>query len=258
MTAEKFIRDPFSTREGARLYRTGDMAYRREDGDLVMIGRNDDQVNLYGHRIELGEIEHALRALPLVADAVALPHRQGEHALIVAYVVCADAQYAAELGKHLAARLPDYMIPALFIRLDALPVTALGKIDRAALRAIDLSLARSQDHASAETPLQARMVEILAELLGVPVELISIKRNFFELGANSIALSEFVLRVNRLPLSRPLRAADVFHHPTIRDLAAAVAAKDSMQESSTVVRRAAERAQARRKAMDRSQPARRE
>ena len=258
LTAEKFIADPFSTQEDARLYRTGDIAYRREDGDLVMVGRNDDQVNLYGHRIELGEIEHALRALPPVADAVALPHRQGEHTLIVAYVACADPAYTAELGKHLAPRLPDYMIPALFIRLDALPVTALGKIDRSALRAIDLGLARAADHASAETPLQAQMAEILAELLGVPVELISVKRNFFELGANSVALSEFVLRANRLPLSRPLRAADVFHHPTIRDLAAAIAGKETAHEGSAVARRAAERAQARRQAMVRPQQGRRD
>lgn len=257
LTADKFIADPFSTAGGARLYRTGDIAYRREDGDLVMVGRNDDQVNLYGHRIELGEIEHALRALPSITDAVALPHRQGEHTLIVAYVVCSDAEYTEQLGKHLAVRLPDYMIPSLFIRLDALPVTALGKIDRAALRSIDLSLARAADHAAAETPLQARMAEILAELLGVPVELISVKRNFFELGANSVALSEFVARANRLPLPRPLRAADVFHYPTVRDLAAAMTADSSQQEGSTIARRAADRAQARRQAMDRTQPGRR-
>lgn len=256
LTADKFIFDPFSTTGGARLYRTGDIAYRREDGDLVMLGRNDDQVNLYGHRIELGEIEHALRALPSITDAVALPHRQGEHSLIVAYVVCPDAEYTGQLGKHLAVRLPDYMIPSVFIRLDALPVTALGKIDRAALRSIDLSLARAADHAPAETPLQARMAEILAELLGVPVELISVKRNFFELGANSVALSEFVARANRLPLPRPLRAADVFHYPTVRDLAAAMTADPSRQEGSTIARSAADRAQARRRAMDRTQPGR--
>lgn len=256
LTAEKFIPDPFSALEDARLYRTGDIAYRREDGDLVMIGRNDDQVNLYGHRIELGEIEHALRALPPVSDAVALPHRQGEHTLIVAYVVCPDHDYTAELSRHLAPRLPDYMIPALFIRLDALPVTALGKIDRNALRGIDLGLARAADHAAAETPLEACMAEILAELLGVPVALMSIKRNFFELGANSVALSEFVLRANRLPLSRPLRAADVFHHPTIRDLAAAISTKETTHQTTAVAHRATERAAARRLAMDRSQPRR--
>lgn len=256
LTAEKFVADPFSDDPGARLYRTGDLAYRRDDGDLVVVGRNDDQINLYGHRIELGEIEHAIRAQPQVEDVVALPRQQGEHTLIVAYVACADADAVARLSERLVTRLPAYMIPGLFVRLDKLPVTTLGKIDRAALRAIDLSQAQAADHVPAETPLQARMADLLADLLGLPASLISMRRNFFELGANSAVLSEFALRLNRMQLPRPVRIADVFHHHTLRDLAAALESSETPDTAATA-QRSVDRAQARRQAMGRCTPARR-
>ncbi|WP_313249310.1 non-ribosomal peptide synthetase [Stenotrophomonas indicatrix] len=250
LTAEKFIPDPFSDTVGARLYRTGDLAYRRPDGNLVVIGRNDDQLNLYGHRIELGEIEHALRSLGPVHDAVVLPHRQTEHAMLVAYVVCTDSVFLAEVGKHLAARLPDYMIPALFIALETLPVTALGKIDRAALRGLDLGLATSGHHAAVETPLQEQLAGILADLLGIPLSLISINRSFFELGANSAALSEFVVRANQRTLPRRLRIVDVFHHPNIRELAAALQPEARHGAAAHAALQAGNRAHARRHARE--------
>lgn len=255
LTAERFVRDPFSAATDARLYRTGDLAYRRTDGDLVVVGRNDDQVNLYGHRIELGEIAHALRSLPEVADAIALPYRQSEHTLIVAYVACAAGTDTDRFRGHLGVRLPSYMMPALIVRLDALPVTALGKIDRTALRAIDLGQARAANHAAAETPLQARIAQTLAELLGLPVEVISVKRNFFELGANSALLSELVSRLNRLAPPRSVRIADVFHHPTVRDLAHALLDDAGSSDIAATAQRSLDRARARRQAMARHAPA---
>ena len=253
LTAEKFIDDPFTAQPGARLYRTGDLAYRRPDGDLVVLGRNDDQVNVYGHRVEPGEIEAALRALPPVEDAVVLPLRDaGEHLLIVAYVACRDADFVAGLRERLAQKLPRYMIPSLFVQLERLPVTSLGKIDRSALRAIDLNLARSSDHVAPQSPLELQLVQSLARLLGVPENVVSVQRNFFELGANSALLSRFVIALNQLPLPRPVRITDVYHHHTVRALAEALQDADT---GSQTVQRSVDRAQARRQAMARrSQP----
>ncbi|MGH8032932.1 MAG: amino acid adenylation domain-containing protein [Luteimonas sp.] len=249
LTAERFIDDPFAAQPGARLYRSGDLAFRRADGDLVVVGRNDDQVNVYGHRVEPGEIEAAIRALAPVEDAIVLPLRDyGEHLLIVAYVACRDADFVAGLRERLADHLPRYMIPSLFVRLDRLPVTSLGKIDRSALRTIDLSLARNGDHVAPQSPLEQQLVEALSQLLGVPADLVSVQRNFFELGANSALLSQFVVALNRLPLQRPVRIADVYHHHTVRALAAALLGADT---GSQTVQRSLDRAQARRQAMAR-------
>jgi len=250
LSLQKFIPDPFSRVAGARLYRTGDLAYRRADGNLVVVGRDDDQVNLYGHRVELGEIEHAIRDCGLVRDAVVLAHRRGEreHVLVAAYVTGLHEQDVGTLRERLSARMPGYMMPALFMRLDALPVTPLGKIDRGRLLAMDLSAASGVERVAPATALQGRMVTLLSALLGVPSEAIGIERNFFELGANSSLLSAFVKRLNESELPMPVRLAHVYHHHNVRELAASLAGEtpnDTEQDP------AVERALARRLAQGR-------
>ncbi len=239
LTAERFVDHPFTMQTGARLYRTGDLAFRRTDGTLVVVGRNDDQLNVYGHRVEPDEIEAAIRTFAPVEDAVVLPLRnQGEHPLIVAYVACRDANFVAGLRERLAGHLPHYMIPSLFVRLDRLPVTSLGKIDRSALRAIDLSLGREADHAAPQSLLERQLVEALSHLLGMPVDLVSVQRNFFELGANSALISQYVVALNQLALPRPVRVADVYHNHNVRALAAALQGTDAGRQ--TAHRHAAE------------------
>ena len=139
LTAEKFVADPFSGVAGARLYRTGDLVRYRRAGELEYLGRLDQQVKLRGFRIELGEIETALLSHGAVSNcAVIVRDENGGEKQLVGYVVlesemAVDQQWQRELREHLRQRLPEYMIPAAFVQLEALPLTTNGKLDRRAL-----------------------------------------------------------------------------------------------------------------------------
>ncbi len=143
LSAERFVPDRFSDEPGARMYRTGDLARYHADGDLEFLGRNDHQIKIRGHRIELGEIEARLAEHPAVRDAVVIADGEAGDRRLVAYVTgaagtdLAAGELVAALRHHLADRLPEYMVPAAFVRLDALPLTPNGKLDRAALPAPD-------------------------------------------------------------------------------------------------------------------------
>ncbi|MBW4049604.1 MAG: amino acid adenylation domain-containing protein, partial [Proteobacteria bacterium] len=192
LTAERFIPNPFNSEPGARLYRTGDLVRQLADGNLDYIGRVDAQVKIRGLRIEPGEIEArlaehaAVRSCAVIARADAAGGTR-----LLAYVVPRDQPVAAaELRAHLSARLPDYMVPAAFTWLPALPVTPNGKLDARALPEPDASrpdLATRFE--AAHTPLEARLCEVFAQTLGL--EQIGRLDNFFDLGGNSL----LVLRV---------------------------------------------------------------
>jgi amino acid adenylation domain-containing protein len=215
-TAEKFIRDPFSAVPGARMYRTGDLARYRPDGNIEFLGRADHQVKIRGFRIELGEIEAALGQHPAVQEAVVMAREDapGEKRL-VAYVV-GDAT-ADELRRFLKGKLPDHMVPAVFVLLDAVPVTPNGKIDRAALPAPDR--ARPELEKAFLAPrdeLEVELAHIWEEVLDVrPV---GARDNFFELGGHSLlAVRLFALIEKRLGKKLPLTA--VFQGATVEHLA---------------------------------------
>ncbi|MEA2692171.1 MAG: hypothetical protein QOJ16_1558, partial [Acidobacteriota bacterium] len=230
LTAERFVPDPFSPLPGGRLYRTGDLARRRPGGEVEYLGRLDHQVKLRGLRIELGEIESVLAAHPgvLAAAVVVREARPGDPRL-VAYVVGrgAEAPETADLRAHLLARLPEYMVPALFIHLDTLPLTPSGKTDRRALPAPDW---RGEGRGeSAEVPLLGTLAPIeeivallWAEVLGLPEsERIAPGDSFFELGGHSLLATQVVSRLREaFGVELPLRR--LFERPTVAGLAAAV------------------------------------
>lgn len=189
---------------GDRLYKTGDMGRYFPDGNIEFIGRIDHQVKLRGFRIELGEIEARLNQLYWIDEAIVLIRGEHEFKQLVAYVVIAkdcqmrdatDAELALALKSHLAGSLPDYMIPAAFMALDDLPLTANGKVDKKALPEPDFTVLFGQ-YVAPETATENALVLILAELLGLGSEKVSVAANFFELGGNSLLLIRLVTQIN--------------------------------------------------------------
>ncbi|MFL5383052.1 MAG: amino acid adenylation domain-containing protein [Longimicrobiaceae bacterium] len=215
-TAERYLPDPFGP-PGTRMYRTGDQARRLETGELDYLGRADFQVKVRGFRIELGEIESVLLAHPAVDETVvvAAPEEGGGHRL-VAYTAPTGAD-AAALKEHLGASLPDYMVPAAFVALGALPRTLNGKVDRAALP--DPGAPRAEEYVAPRTRTEEALAEIWAEVL--KVERAGATGHFFVLGGHSLLATQVVSRARAaFGVQLPLRA--LFEHPTLEGLAAAV------------------------------------
>ncbi|MGJ4938921.1 amino acid adenylation domain-containing protein, partial [Bradyrhizobium sp. HKCCYLRH3083] len=218
LTAERFIADPFGP-PGTRLYRTGDRARRQADGTLEFLGRADHQVKIRGFRIEPGEVESALRRHDGVAAAVVVPQEHPHGRRLVAYVVGRDgvAPSIAELRSHLGSLLPDYMVPSLFVTLDALPLTPNGKLDRKALPEPDLAVASEAPHRAPRSATEQALAAIWAELLGH--DEIGIDDNFFALGGHSLLATRLVSRL-RSQFGRELPLRRLFEQPTIARLAA--------------------------------------
>ena len=218
LTAERFIPNAFSSRAGARLYRTGDLAKYQPDGKLIFLGRCDHQVKLRGFRIELGEIEAAVISYPEVRDCVVMLREDqlGEKRL-VAYVVTATTVSNLALRAYLKERLPEYMVPSVFVRLDDLPLMANDKVDRRALpppAAADLGL--NEYYAEAATPVQEILAGIWREVLGL--ERVGIDDDFFALGGHSLIATQVMSRVRQAcAVELPLRC--LFTSPTVRGLA---------------------------------------
>ncbi len=211
LTAERFVPDPFSS-DGGRLYRTGDLARYRAAGVIEYAGRIDHQVKVRGHRIELGEIEARLQAQPGVREGVVLA-LDGQ---LAAYLVPTDPAHDPQtlrdaLKAELKAQLPDYMLPTYFVLLDALPLTANGKLDRKALPAPDASQLQSQ-YVAPEGEREQQLAAIWAEVL--KVEQVGRTDNFFELGGHSLLATQVISRIRQqlkmeLSLRHLFEAADL-------------------------------------------------
>ncbi|HLM55241.1 MAG TPA: amino acid adenylation domain-containing protein [Pyrinomonadaceae bacterium] len=221
LTAEKFIPHPFGDGPGRRLYRTGDLARFEPDGNVVFLERMDRQVKLRGYRIELGEIEAELGGHEAVRHAAVVEREDapGERRL-VAYVVADPARVPAAQGlrDHLKSRLPDYMIPADFVFLDALPLTRNGKLDRQALPPPDGARpGPTGDYVPPGTKLESALAEVWREVLGVGR--VGLLDNFFELGGDSLRAA---LLINRLTewLGDFVYVVALFEAPTVEALAA--------------------------------------
>ena len=224
LNAERFVEDPFS--EGGRLYRTGDLARWRNDGTLEFLGRLDHQVKVRGHRIELGEIEHGLVSHPGVGSAVVTTWEPspGDVRLVGYYVPVNGTIDADVLRRHLRVGLPGYMVPALYVPMEAFPLTPNNKIDRNQLPAPATSTIPVRARRQPETPLQAQLVDIWAEVLGQPD--VGIDDDFFDLGGHSLLATQIVSRVRAgVGVELPLRA--VFDHPTVGGMAEQIGSVDA-------------------------------
>jgi amino acid adenylation domain-containing protein len=216
LTAERFVADPFSTEPGARIYRTGDRARWREDGTLEFLGRVDEQVKIRGFRVEPAEIEAQLRNQPGIREAAVAYYERG--ARLVAYYTSDNVPAPEDLRAGMSAVLPDYMIPSAFVKLDQLPLSPNGKLDR---KALPRELVRDAAHTyeAPHHPTQVAMQQIFESVLGVHP--IGIHDNFFSLGGDSLAVMRLIYACNtQFKISLPLRT--LFDHPTIEGLAAAV------------------------------------
>ncbi|MFE5698927.1 condensation domain-containing protein, partial [Streptomyces erythrochromogenes] len=217
LTEERFPVNPFGE-PGERMYRSGDVARWRADGTLEYLGRADDQVKIRGFRIELGEIETVLVGHPGVREAVVVAHQGADgHRRLVAYAVTADGVATADLRTHLAAVLPDYMVPAVFVPLDDLPLTPSGKVDRRSLPAPEFRPdVSATDYEAPRNATEQLLAEVWSEVLGV--EKVGIHDNFFDLGGDSILSIQVVSRA-RQALGIRLSPRLLFEAPTVAELA---------------------------------------
>jgi amino acid adenylation domain-containing protein len=218
LTAERFVPDDLGGERGGRLYRTGDLVRRRADGMVEFLGRVDDQVKIRGFRIEPGEIEAALRGHPGVREAVVVARELPGGAALVAYVAAAEGDAdPGELRDFLRGRLPAALVPAAFVRLDALPLTATGKLDRRALpEPVFDGRAGGGERERPRTPIEEILAGVFAEVLGVSG--VARTDSFFHLGGHSLLATRVVARVrDALGVELPLRS--LFEAPTVMSLA---------------------------------------
>ncbi|MFI5972307.1 non-ribosomal peptide synthase/polyketide synthase [Streptomyces sp. NPDC051452] len=218
-SAARYVADPFGP-PGGRMYRTGDIVRWSAEGELHFVGRADDQIKIRGFRIEPAEIEARLTAHPAVAEAVVSLYEDAGRKRLAAHLVPADGATVppgTALRAHLADGLPDYMLPAAFVTVPRLPLTANGKVDRRRLPAPDWSAGGERAHRAPRTEAERVLAGIWADLLGL--ERVGVDDNFFMLGGDSILSIQVVSRARAAGLT--LTPRDLFRRPTIAELAAA-------------------------------------
>ncbi|PRE77921.1 condensation domain-containing protein, partial [Burkholderia gladioli] len=224
LTAQRFLADPFARAAGdaeARMYRTGDLARYQPDGNIVFLGRNDEQVKVRGFRVEPGEIEAQLTTHEAVREAIVVARQDpAGNARLLAYVSLQKSAPRTELVRglreHLAARLPEYMVPAAFVVLDALPLTPNGKVDRRALPEPDDDAFAQAQYEAPQGETEQTIAALWAELLGV--ERVGRHDNFFALGGHSLLAVQLIERLRQIGLTLAIR--DLFEQPALAALSA--------------------------------------
>jgi amino acid adenylation domain-containing protein len=221
LNAERFIPDPFTAEPGACIFKTGDIGCWRPDGQISFHGRVDDQIKIRGYRVELNEIVSTLNQHPALHESAVIARAAGPgDRQILAYCVPSESLTDSELRGFLRARLPEYMIPALFVRVERLPLTLNGKVDRDALpEPTKENTIGDEFTETASSPIEQLLAGIMAPLLGV--ERISPKDNFFHLGGHSMLAAQVIARVrDSFDVEFSLRS--LFDHPTLRGMAAEI------------------------------------
>ncbi|MDB5136023.1 MAG: amino acid adenylation protein [Mucilaginibacter sp.] len=215
-TDYSFVEDPFSDRAGGRMYRTGDLGRMLPNLNMEFIGRRDDQVKIRGYRIELGEIESVLRQSEFIKQAVVLARadKDGKKRL-VSYIVGKD-NYDRELViSYLKSKLPDYMVPALWLELNDLPLTSNGKIDKKALPDFDAEEQLKEQYAEPVTESEKVLVEIWKEVL--KLKTVGANDNFFDIGGHSLLAVQIMTKIEK-KTSKKFQIAILFKYPTVRSL----------------------------------------
>jgi len=234
LTAQRFVADGLSGEPGARLYRTGDLGRWRADGTIEFSGRNDFQVKVRGFRIEPGEIEARLREHDAVREAVVVAREEGHgHQRLVAYWVGDDVG-AEALRRHVGERLPDYMVPAAYVRLEALPLMPNGKLDRGALPSPEGGGTAQLDYEAPQGEVEQALAEVWSEVLGV--ERVGRWDDFFELGGHSLLIVVLIERLRERELHVEVGA--LFTTPTIAALAEVVSGDGPRATAAFTVRQA--------------------
>ncbi|MCF2146968.1 amino acid adenylation domain-containing protein [Desmonostoc muscorum LEGE 12446] len=237
LTIEKFIPNPFSDKKGARLYKTGDLARYRPDGNIEFLGRIDNQVKIRGFRVELSEIETVLSQHQSVQKVVVIVKKNVfADKYLVAYIVpnIETQNFSSLLRKFLKEKLPEYMIPKAFVMLDSLPLTVNGKVDRYVLTALNTPTSHLIDKAfiAPRTPTESTLAKIWAEVLNI--EHVGIYDNFFDLGGDSLLTVHLMKQIHK-HFERELPLSSLFLNPTIESLATALSSKaDSLPWSPLV------------------------
>jgi len=223
LTAKQFVPDPFSTEPSARLYRTGDLARYLDDGQFAYLGRIDEQIKILGHRIEPSEIEAMLDRHPAIAASVVTARgTASEEKRLAAYLVMSNGAMpaAADLRRFLQSELPDYMVPAVFVTLPAMPLTANGKVDRVALPEPNAeNTLRDEAFIRPRTPIEQRLAATLCSLLNLSE--VSVNDNFFLLGGHSLLGTQLIVKI-RSTFRVDLALRTLFDAPTIAELSAEI------------------------------------
>jgi hypothetical protein len=218
-TAEKFIPNPYPAKSGERLYRTGDLGRHLADGKIEYTGRIDHQVKIRGFRVELGEIESHLRTHAGVSECVVIAHNDGTgEKRLAAYVVCEGEREPGvhELRDYLKGRLPEYMLPARFIRLERMPLTPSGKVDRRALPAPERSMSEEIERSIEQrSPVEEIVIGIFEDVL--MLERVGRKDNFFDLGGHSLLVTQVISRVRKMS-GVEIELRSIFEEPTAEGL----------------------------------------
>jgi len=227
LTEEKFINNPYE--QNGRMYKSGDRARWLSDGNIEYLGRIDTQVKIRGLRIETGEIEALLNQYQKIKESVVVAQDQGDHKQLIAFYVAEEASveecnkaYDEALKVYLQQSLPEYMLPRAYIRLETIPLTQNGKVDRRVLENTEVDLSVNQDYLAPRNEIEKQLVDIYAQVLGLSSNIISVHANFFELGGHSLLATQLIAKIRlQLDIEIPLKA--LFDVNTLADTAEVIA-----------------------------------
>lgn len=236
LTESRFVPDPFESKPGAKMYKTGDLVRYLPDGNVDFLGRLDHQVKIRGFRVELGEIEEILSQYPSVQKAIVTVQEVDGIKNLVAYVLVGDTNQPLNetLRNYMKEKVPEYMVPSFFVKIDKIPLNSSGKVDMSQLPSVKLDeIDREADRISPRNELEFKISEIWSEVLGLNQEAISIYDNFFAIGGHSLRAVQVISRI-RERFGIEMSLVDLFRSPTVADLASVLQGGKMNENKSTL------------------------